>query len=80
MLLELPASVVAQMLYDEALLNKAIERALTALTSSDHRYHCHLTIKQIDFYKTELKMHSNVCKSHKSVCNVVTSHTTYSTV
>lgn len=37
MLLELPASVVSQMLYDEALLNKALERALTALTSSDDR-------------------------------------------
>ncbi|KAK7143109.1 hypothetical protein R3I93_014317 [Phoxinus phoxinus] len=36
MLLELPVSVVVQMLYDEALLNKALERALTALTSSDH--------------------------------------------
>lgn len=44
MLLELPASVVAQMLYDEALLNKALERALTALTSSDHRYHTVLTL------------------------------------
>uniref|UniRef100_A0A671PEN2 Uncharacterized LOC107675733 n=1 Tax=Sinocyclocheilus anshuiensis TaxID=1608454 RepID=A0A671PEN2_9TELE len=36
MLLELPGSVVSQMLYDEALLNKALERALTALTSSDN--------------------------------------------
>ncbi|XP_059398277.1 uncharacterized protein LOC132130553 isoform X2 [Carassius carassius] len=35
MLLELPVSVVSQMLYDEALLNKALERALTALTSLD---------------------------------------------
>ncbi|XP_026118284.1 uncharacterized protein LOC113097270 isoform X1 [Carassius auratus] len=35
MLLELPISVVSQMLYDEALLNKALERALTALTSLD---------------------------------------------
>ncbi|XP_051536237.1 uncharacterized protein LOC127430476 isoform X2 [Myxocyprinus asiaticus] len=36
MLLELPTSVVAQMLQDEPLLNKALERALTALTSSDN--------------------------------------------
>ncbi|KAI7795964.1 putative E3 ubiquitin-protein ligase hyd-like [Triplophysa rosa] len=36
MLLELPASVVNQMLQDEDLLNKAIERALGALTSSDN--------------------------------------------
>ncbi|KAK2872325.1 hypothetical protein QQF64_018086 [Cirrhinus molitorella] len=36
MLLELPASVVSQMLYDEALLSKALERALTALTSLDN--------------------------------------------
>uniref|UniRef100_A0A8C1HMY4 PABC domain-containing protein n=2 Tax=Cyprinus carpio carpio TaxID=630221 RepID=A0A8C1HMY4_CYPCA len=36
MLLELPASVVSQMLYDEGLLNKALERALTALTSPDN--------------------------------------------
>lgn len=35
MLLELPASVVNEMLQDEALLNKATERALNALTSSD---------------------------------------------
>ncbi|XP_042567328.1 uncharacterized protein LOC122134729 [Cyprinus carpio] len=35
MLLELPVSVVSQMLCDEALLNKALERALTVLTSSD---------------------------------------------
>ncbi|XP_026101538.1 uncharacterized protein LOC113072782 isoform X1 [Carassius auratus] len=35
MLLELPISVASQMLYDEALLNKALERALTALTSLD---------------------------------------------
>jgi len=44
MLLELPVSVVAQMLHDEALLNKALERALTALTSSDHRYHTALPL------------------------------------
>lgn len=36
MLLELPASVVSQMLFDEALLNKALERAQTALTSPDN--------------------------------------------
>ncbi|XP_052443370.1 E3 ubiquitin-protein ligase hyd isoform X2 [Carassius gibelio] len=36
MLLELPASVVSQMLYDEGLLNKALERALSALTSPDN--------------------------------------------
>ncbi|XP_016404073.1 uncharacterized protein LOC107737151 [Sinocyclocheilus rhinocerous] len=36
MLLELPACVVSQMLYDEGLLNKALERALTALTSPDN--------------------------------------------
>lgn len=36
MLLELPASVVNEMLQDEALLNKATERALNALTSSDN--------------------------------------------
>ncbi|XP_059381839.1 E3 ubiquitin-protein ligase hyd-like isoform X1 [Carassius carassius] len=36
MLLELPASVVSQMLYDEGLLNKALERALSALTSLDN--------------------------------------------
>lgn len=39
MLLELPASVVNQMLQDEDLLNEAIDRALGALTSSDNRYH-----------------------------------------
>ncbi len=38
MLLELPASVVSQMLFDEALLNKALERAQTALMSPDNRY------------------------------------------
>lgn len=31
MLLELPGAVISQMLQDEALLNKALERALTAL-------------------------------------------------
>uniref|UniRef100_A0A8C2Q2P8 PABC domain-containing protein n=1 Tax=Cyprinus carpio TaxID=7962 RepID=A0A8C2Q2P8_CYPCA len=36
MLLELPVSVVSQMLCDEALLNKALKRALTVLTSSDN--------------------------------------------
>lgn len=36
MLLELPASVVSQMLCDEALLSKALERALAALTSPDN--------------------------------------------
>ncbi|XP_056302353.1 E3 ubiquitin-protein ligase hyd [Danio aesculapii] len=36
MLLELPASVVSQMLCDEALLSKALERALTALTSPNN--------------------------------------------
>lgn len=36
MLLELPASVVSQMLFDEALLNKALERAQTALMSPDN--------------------------------------------
>lgn len=52
MLLELPASVVSQMLFDEALLNKALERAQTALTSPDNRYHT-------EFYKIELKMQNN---------------------
>ncbi|TRY95056.1 hypothetical protein DNTS_004689 [Danionella cerebrum] len=37
MLLELPASLLFQMLTDESLLNQALERALAALTASEHR-------------------------------------------
>jgi len=52
MLLELPASVVSQMLFDEALLTKALERAQTALMSPDNRYD---SLKKT----CELKMQNN---------------------